>query len=478
MTNTENQQSLQTARTAFLAVLLCLGTATNGYADQAVPATREAQPTHPRFTGRCSALDMEAVPARWSDFEQRIVEWLSTCVTSRSKNAHREATLVRMSKTLAPLWRALPAGKPARIVPSYTWSAFRVERVEFSSPQARATGAPVHRPRPDTTPVGGVPRPPTDHSRQSPEPTPLPGQKPDQRPHPPGIQPPATIPDIDLTIPHEGNELILDARRLVDRLRATEQYRDADKLDLKIKTAKAVLLSLAGLAGAYYIGTKIRTGKLLLMWGWNASGARFGRIAARLERLVPEVEDALRDVIETARPHVRTAGAGTDWQVLDQLIDKAIPPQLDNAACGPACVQMALRDRGIDIAQDELIRRARATLPTELRSRRVSVHTLSRLFRELDPTGGWISERPLRDSFLQGKTPRQIIEALGQKGAWIAQVDAHFVIVDGFDKAGYLRIRDPWYEPGKERGIAAGSHYRVSMKTFFERWPATAVYRQ
>lgn len=102
---------------------------------------------------------------------------------------------------------------------------------------------------------------------------------------------------------------------------------------------------------------------------------------------------------------------------------------------------------------------------------------MGKLMRALDPAGNWQIGEPLKDSFLHDKSARQVIEALGQKGSWIAQVGTHFVVVDGFDSVGYLRIRDPWYEPGLVRGFKAGSHYRVSLKTFVDHWFAYAVYR-
>ena len=462
------------AQSMALVVLIGVSTSMSAHADQSA-GDQETQ--HPRFTTRCKALDMAAVPGKWADFERAIVDWIATCVTSRSRNARREVLLVRASKTLAPLWRSLPTGKPARIVPAYTWGTFRVERIEFTSPQARSAGPPSPRPSPGTTP-GGVPRPPTAYGQRGRFPTPIPDQQKPQVPPPPTIKPPPTLPDIDLKVPDEGEDVLFDARRLVEKLRADGRHDDADQLELKIKTAKAVLLSLAGLAGAYYVGTKVRAGKLLLMWGWNATGERFSRVGARVERLLPEVESALRDVISTAKPDIPTAGSGIDWKVLDQIVDPTMPAQLDDWACGPACVQTLLRDRGIRVSQDELIRRARELIHAGLKSKRVSCWEVGRVLQALDPEGNWRIEQPLTDEFLRGKSAKTIIEQLSAKGPWIAQVATHFVVVDGFDEAGHLRIRDPWYEPAKQRGISAGSSYRVSLRTFVDHWFANAVYRK
>lgn len=432
---------------------------------------------HPRFTKRCRALDLVRVPDDWPIFEAQIIRWIGTCVTSRSGNARREVTLVRASKTLLSLWQSLTKGKPARIVPSYIWGSFRVERIEFLSPQAKGTHSQSRTPSPGSTP-GGVPPTSAKYSQYGNQPGPRPGQHPRKKPSPPTVRPPGTIPDGNIWLPHEGDDLLFDARRLVEQLRADGKEQDVRNLEQKVKVAGKVLVSLALLAGTYYVGTKIRSGKLLIMWGWNATGGDYARVAARVQRLIPEVESALQDVVNTARPHIPPGGSGGEgWRVLDQIVDGTVPAQLDDAACGPACVQMALRDRDIEMAQDELIRRARAANHPGLNARHVRARRLHTLLQKLDPDGRWQVGQPLTDEFLDGKNARQIIEALGKNGSWIAQVSGHFVMVDGIDAQGYIRIRDPWYEPGLARGIRAGSHYRVSMGAFFDVWLAVAVYR-
>ena len=320
------------AQSMALAVLIGVGVSISAHADQAAAVDREIH-LHPRFTERCRALDIVRVPSAWADFEAQIIEWIGTCVTSRSGDAQREVSLVRASKSISQLWQSLAKGKPARIVPNYTWGTFRVERIEFSSPQARATGSRTQRPPLGSTDPGGVPRPPTGYGSRGNGPTPTPGQQPAPSPKqkPPGFQPPAGVPHIAPQLPNEGDDLLFDARRLVEKLRADGQRQDADRLERKIKTAGKVLVSLALLAGTYYVGTKVRAGKILFLWGWNAMGSDYMRRAARLQQLVPEVENALRDVISTAKPHVPPAGSGIDWKVLDQLIDETLPAQLDDA---------------------------------------------------------------------------------------------------------------------------------------------------
>ena len=104
--------------------------------------------------------------------------------------------------------------------------------------------------------------------------------------------------------------------------------------------------------------------------------------------------------------------------------------------------------------------------------------TLRSLLQSFDPAGNWVGSGELGDDFLRDKSPLQLLEELGQRGPWLAQVGKHMVVVDGIDPSGYLRVRDPWYEPGLQRGIRVGSQYRVSFRTFFELWGTGSVYRR
>ena len=271
--------------------------------------------------------------------------------------------------------------------------------------------------------------------------------------------------------------MLVDARRLVRQMRNNGKTEEADELEGHIATAAKVLGSVALLAAGYYIGVKLRAGKLLFAWGWGATGTHFARVSARLERLVPEAEKAIGEVVKSARPNV-PAGSGINWPVLDQVVNGTVQAQLDSAACGPACLAIVLADKGIKITQEELLRRTRAKIGDELKSKRITASTIFKVLTEVDPDGGWRGGRELKDHILRGRSARQIIDFLGQRGSWIAQVGVHFVVVEGFDASGHLLIRDPWYEPGLSRGINSGSSYRVSLRTFVQEWHAVAIYRE
>lgn len=436
----------------------------------------------PKPSVACRVLEMHQVPTSYAAFERAVIDWMAGCVTSRTDSVHRERILVRGNRSLIQLWRALiPGQTQVRIVPTYVWGRYRVQRVLFSSPDVRPVRpSPEDRPAIDerswtqgtraadtpAVPAGTSRRSPTD--RPAPPPTSKPAVPPRDRP----------TPVLAPQLPDHLGDLLDDADKLADWLRAHGYSDDAGELKRLVSDGKTLLISMSALVGAYYVGARYRAGTLLVAWGWNAIGPDYRRATARFTRLIPDIEGVFSEIVEVAETHPDAVGSAIDWPTLGQLVDPTIPAQLDDAACGPACVQMVLRDRGIDMSQDELIRRARQSIHPEIKSKRVGIATLTGLLKTLDPNGAWTGGRDALAKIALGKTPRQLIAYLGRKGPWIAQVGPHVVVVDGFDKAGYLRIRDPWYEPGVIHGTSAGSYYKVSLRTFVDHWNVAAVYRE
>jgi hypothetical protein len=121
------------------------GTANRGTSDRGVVRL-------PQLVGRCRDYQMKSVPSRYSQFEDEVVGWISTCVQSRGLSAHREEALVRGNVSLRALYAALIPGQPARIVPDYRWNPNlqRVEHIAFSSAAATlskgVTPPPQNRP--------------------------------------------------------------------------------------------------------------------------------------------------------------------------------------------------------------------------------------------------------------------------------------------------------------------------------------------
>ena len=162
--NRRRTESGLRSRVGVLVLAFAVSFSPSSYAEQ---DTSSQAHQHPRFTERCQALAIARVPDRYADFERRVMNWMATCVTSRSADAHREVELVSDNRSLYALWRTLVKGKPARIVPHYTWGEFRVTRVTFSAPTSRqkADGNPTGRPPGQAgtqTGNGPTPRPTPD----------------------------------------------------------------------------------------------------------------------------------------------------------------------------------------------------------------------------------------------------------------------------------------------------------------------------
>lgn len=390
------------------------------------------QPPPPSL--RCRGLNLARVHTTYEDFQQAIVNWMATCVTSRTGEAHREVELVNDNRSLYSVWQNLAKGQPARIVPHYTWGTHRVVQVTFSSPQATArssqanvspTGRPPSQAKQQSGNGGNGPPPYPDTGGNAVLP-PQPSEKP--KPDAPRLRRPIGRPlPITPEFPNEADDLLTDARRLVQEMRKNGKAQEADQLEWYIATAAKKLGSLALLAGGYYVGVKLRAGRLLFAWGWNATGEHFTRVAGRLERLVPDAEKAIGEVINSARPHVPPAGSGFDWPVLDQVVNGTVPAQLDSMACGPACLVMILAERGIKLTQEELIRRVRATIPKGIKRTSVTIASLRGVLQRADPDGNWVGGEDIGAHILRGRTPIEVIQYLARKGSWIAQVHTHFV---------------------------------------------------
>ena len=416
-----------------LVVSLALAISASARADRIPSSEPASEPPPP--SQRCRVFEVAQVPAAYADFERRITAWMATCVTSRTGDAHRELALVRDNHSLRAVWNGLTKGQPAHIVPRYTWGEFRVIRVTFSSPEADAwashiqawpTGRPPARAADQTSPL---PTPQPDAGAgaiRPPEPSgkPEPGAPQIRRP---AREPPPFAPRIG----NDVDDLLLDARRLVEDMRRNGKTTEADRLDRYIATAAKAFGSVAVLVGGYYVGVKLRAGRLLFAWGWNATGEHFARVAGRLKRLLPEAERAIADVITSARPHVPPAGSGVDWQVLNQVVNGTVPAQFAPQRSRPHRPRWRL-DRRQGVGGPNLAR-----------------------------TDGQRGDRAYRSAWSLDRSGRSTLRRR-----------------DGFDANGHVQLRDPWYEPGRARGINSGSSYSVSLRTFVQNWLAVAIYRK
>jgi hypothetical protein len=118
-----------------------------GIAHRSTSDDEKALNRHPPLVQRCRVFVVRSVPSTYHEFEALIEDVVSTCVYSRTNDAHRERGLVRGNASLRALWDRLTPGRAARVVPTYNWSTYRVESITFSSPDVGPPPQPV-RPTP------------------------------------------------------------------------------------------------------------------------------------------------------------------------------------------------------------------------------------------------------------------------------------------------------------------------------------------
>lgn len=155
------------------------------------------------------------------------------------------------------------------------------------------------------------------------------------------------------------------------------------------------------------------------------------------------------------------AGAGGRWPVIGETPDPNVVRQQDTLSCGPACGEMVLRDRSVNIAQSA-IAVAAGGVPVTPDSLADALDTLdtntTRLWQ-----GGAIQ--------IPGAPGNALVRALNQTGSWIAFMKelanpiSHTVVVDGLDAAGQVSVRDPW----------EGTRYTMTMPDFLEYWTGIAI---
>lgn len=129
---------------------------------------------------------------------------------------------------------------------------------------------------------------------------------------------------------------------------------------------------------------------------------------------------------------------------------------MDALACGFACAVMLASDRGVVLQQAELIRRWRWERPAGPVLDALSPEGLAHLLTREVGRGTWKGG----DTSLA--EPHEVFDALGAR-SWAALLGAgrvgHWVVVDGRDRHGRVRVRDP-----------AGMRSTWPMPSFVEAW--------
>ncbi len=167
-----------------------------------------------------------------------------------------------------------------------------------------------------------------------------------------------------------------------------------------------------------------------------------------LAGIVNNLRRALYSLVKGRRSRL-FAGAGGNWPTINEVPVKSVFPQSNGNACG----QTLLKERGISVTQVQV---------GEFSPRpRMDTHSLAEALTTLD-TIRW------RGAGVDANS----LNALNARSPWIVMLrdrDNHWVIVDGFDGAGNIAIRDPW---------GVGTSYSMTIDDFNTFWTGYAVYRQ
>jgi hypothetical protein len=146
------------------------------------------------------------------------------------------------------------------------------------------------------------------------------------------------------------------------------------------------------------------------------------------------------------------------WPVIDEALDPGSIKQLNNLSCGQACSEMLLRDRNIFVGQEDLMELVGKGTTYEKQ--------LAQALNEVDisSSGRWTG--------LGVDSGIESIHGLNATGSWAAHMrgtssTGHWIVVDGFDDAGRVIIRDPWQ----------ATRYKMNLSDFQQRWTGFSVWR-
>jgi filamentous hemagglutinin len=160
---------------------------------------------------------------------------------------------------------------------------------------------------------------------------------------------------------------------------------------------------------------------------------------------------------------VLEAGAGGNWRVFNEILDPNVVKQSTTLACGAACGEMLLASKLLDIEQDVI----------EVMigiGQAIDAQNLASVLQQLDPDDSrtWLGGH-LR---ILGRSDEYLINVLNSTGSWAAMMweqhapIGHFVVIDGLDYYGRIKVRDPW----------DGTSYKMEMKDFLAHWSGNGVY--
>jgi predicted double-glycine peptidase len=161
-------------------------------------------------------------------------------------------------------------------------------------------------------------------------------------------------------------------------------------------------------------------------------------------------------------------GAGGDWRVLNEQVDPTVMKQFNQDACGAACGQMLLHDRGVENVTQQAIAQATGGVPMRVQELAIALNQLGNL------PGEWIGQGVR----IPGAEDGDLLPVLSRTGSWGAgfwedeAIIGHIVIVDGIEEDRVL-IRDPWGIDWRSRH---GTRYTMELAEFLSVWTRQAVF--
>ncbi|UZE08965.1 two-partner secretion domain-containing protein [Pseudomonas corrugata] len=208
-----------------------------------------------------------------------------------------------------------------------------------------------------------------------------------------------------------------------------------------VSTAQQALLFIRTASAITMAGTGAKVGGKL-------TGAAAEAVGKKLDEILNETAE--KALLKNGGSTDLLAGAGGNWNVLDEFASPNVVTQSTPTACGAACGEMLLKDRGVLVSQVDL--------GTEL----TSMNSLANKLNSVD--SGWVGNAVDSSSF----------NALNKTGSWSAMMwdsgnrVGHWVVVNGVDDAGRVNIKDPFN----------GTQYKMEVEQFKEAWNGHSVYKQ
>lgn len=135
---------------------------------------------------------------------------------------------------------------------------------------------------------------------------------------------------------------------------------------------------------------------------------------------------------------------------MDEIASPNVVKQSTPTACGAACGEMLLKDRGVLTSQ------------VDVGAELTSMNSLARKLNTVDSS--WVGNAVDVSSF----------NALNKTGSWSAMMwdsgnkVGHWVVVDGVDDVGRVLIKDPFN----------GMQYKMGVEAFKDVWNGHSVYKQ